>query len=420
MDALRKISLLLLLAVVTVTGAAGCLAEAENIDWATRLSTTPSDGGGDEVQSILDTYARSLVDKNRDDFLSVIDPESPDFLHQQEQLYANLEAVPLQEYVIEVLSKTETGPDTAIVKVASAYSLKDSFSALPDPDRSAFYLVRRENGWKLSGDASEEALGKPADASLESFGQVTVTEGVHVIVLSHPSQASIAAEVRDMADAAYPRLQETLPGLDLPKVPVRVFDDMEQIDKAYPGGWQEWTGGASRQLGSSDDQGGEIIVDAVTYRETSSYSPDYNRTMLAHELTHVALFRESGYRTPPFLVEGLADYVAGIEPVILLRDKLRSGEPFSPTLSDLYQPSGFSTLLTTEAATLAYEESDTAVEYLEKTYGNEAVLELLRQFKSRSGESIDQGQLVDEVFRSALGVGWTDFESAWRAYVIQG
>lgn len=397
---------------------AGCGEELSNTDWATRLTAT--ENGGDELQQALDVYAGALVSKDRDEFLSVVDPENVAFTQGQDAIFTNLQEVPFADYRISVTSKSEAGADTFLVKVDIAYTLDGSFDKLPEPERAAFYMVRKESGWKLSGDASLQALGKPRDAGLEDFGPVVVTEGAHVIVLSHAAASGLAAQIRDLSDAAYPRLQETIPGLDMPKVPIRLFDDMGQIEKAYPGGWQEWTGGASRPLGADAGQGGEIIVDAGTYREAESYGDGYNGRMLGHELTHVALFPESDVRTPPFLVEGLADYVGGIEPVILLREKLRSGESFSPVLSDLYQPSGFSTLLTTEAATLAYEESDLAVEYLVNTYGSEAVIDLLRQFKERSYDDTDQSQLVDEVFRDVLGVSWDEFENAWRDYVLRG
>jgi len=404
---------------IAALAAAGC-GGLTNTDWATQLPDAGSSGTGDELQAALDRYAGALVSKDRDGFLSVIDAENTDFTSRQDVLFSNLQAVPFQEYSITITSRSDAGGGTVLVKVNIAYTLAGSFSELPDPERAAYHMVRKEDGWKLSGDASEQALGKKRATGLEDFGPVIVTEGEHVIVLSHPAQAGISAEARDLSDSAYPRLTDTLPGLELPKVPIRIFGGMGQIEQSYPGGWQEWTGGASRPLGSAAGQGGEIIIDAGTFRETASYGTGYNGRMLAHELTHVALFPEQGSRTPPFLVEGLADYVAGIEPVVLLREKMRSGETFSPTLSDLYQPSGFSTLLSTEAATLAYEEADLAVEYLVITYGNEAILDLLREFRERSGEEIDQGQLVDEVFREVLGVGWGDFEDPWRDYVLRG
>jgi hypothetical protein len=119
------------------------------------------------------------------------------------------------------------------------------------------------------------------------------------------------------------------------------------------------------------------------------------------------------------VVEGLADHVAGIEDVVLLKERLQAGGAFSPTLRDIYQPGGFSALLTTEAATLAYEEADTAVALMENKYGNEKVLALLREFRRRESDKLDQSVLVDEVFRSVLGISWNEFEEEWRRYVLE-
>ena len=193
----------------------------------------------------------------------------------------------------------------------------------------------------------------------------------------------------------------------------------DEIDQTYPGKWQEWTGGASRQLGEGADQGGEIIIDAEVFQNTNRDFPGYNQKMIAHELTHIALFPLTGDRTPPFLVEGLADHVAGIEEVVLLKERLQAGGDFSPTLGDIYQPGGFSALLTTDAATLAYEEADTAVALLEEKYGNEKVLSLMREFRRREDDQLDQSILVDEIFQSVLGISWNDFEEEWRRYVLE-
>ncbi|MFA5802899.1 MAG: hypothetical protein WC911_10585 [Thermoleophilia bacterium] len=403
---------LLLLAVLPLLS--GCGAPA-NVSWA-----TPSDGesartSSGDIQTALNTYARALVDKDLEKFLSVIDAGNPAWLQQQQDLYSRLEVVPFSDYKIEVSSQSETAPDTAVAKVSIASTLRESFTELPSGQRAAFLMVRRDDGWKISGDASLQALGRNRNAGLEDFGPVAVLAGDHVIVLYHPSEESTAIAVRDKAEAAFPQLEKALPRTELPKVPIRVYDDKQQIDLAYPGQWQTWAGGAARSLGSGAAQGGEIIISSGIYN--SSGDDGYNSDMLAHELTHVALFPLQGARTPPFLIEGLADYVAGMQPVQLLRDKLRAGGSFSPRLSDLYEPGGFSALLTTEAATLAYEESDTAVAYLEERYGNEKVMSLMAEFKRRENDTGNQDRIVDEVFRSELGIGWGDFERDWSHYV---
>lgn len=416
----RILALLLALALMTTgVAATGCaVTTPANTDWAAPLSGATGDNGGTEIQETLNTYAAALVAKDRERFLSVIDPGNAAFLNQQADLFDRLTAVPYSRYQISVTSQTETGPDSVTAKVETAFTYQDSFPDLPDPDRAAFALTKSDGGWKISSDATAAALGKPRDSGLEEFAPVKVLQNDRVIVLYHVETAGIAAQAARLTEAAFPRLQAALPGERLPKVSVRIFDSKEQIDRAFPGKWSDWTGGASRQLGAAAGQGGEIIIDARTFADIDGYDPAYNPKMLAHELTHIALFPQSGARTPPFLVEGLADFVGGEQEVSLLKDKMRRGEQFSPTLRDIYQPGGFSALLNTEAATLAYEQSDLAVTLLERDYGNEKVLQLLREFKRRSDENTDQDQLVDEVFRSVLGIGWSDFENEWRRFVV--
>lgn len=409
--------LLLLLLVLLAAIPAGCVAQAPaNMEWATPVA---ADGPGEssEIQQVLDAYAQSLVDKNRDRFLSTLDPASPEFYAYQLELFSRLAAVPFSQYRVELNSQTDTGPGTARAKVSIAYTLTESFPDLPDAERAAFTLVKRDDGWKLSADVTAEAMGRPRGAGLEDFGPVEVLTGQHAIVLFHPGNQAVAASVRDNIDAAYPGLAAAVPGTSLPRVPVKVFDSPAQINQAFPGQWQEWTGGAARQLGETEGQGGEIIIEATQYG-AAGYE-DYNRKMVAHELTHVALFSRTGDRTPSFLVEGLADFVAGEEPAALLKDRLQRGQPVSPALGDLYQPGGFGVLLSAEAAQLAYEQADTAVAYLIRHYGNESVLSLIREFKRRQDEEIDQRQLVDEVFRSVLGAGWDEFEQQWRQWVVE-
>jgi hypothetical protein len=414
-----RFALLLLVAAAAMQmlSASGCsLQTPPNVDWsapATGDANTLDEG----IQQALDTYAGSLVSKGRDEFLSVIDTGDQAFAAQQLTMFDRLAAVPFADYRIDITSLNESSPGNVIAKVDTAYTYSGSFSGLPDPERAAFSLVETDAGWKISGDATEQALGKPRGAGLEDFGPVRVLTGDHVLVFSHDVEEATAAQAARLADDAFPRLETSLPGVNLPKVPIRVFDGKEQIDAAFPGKWTEWAGGASRQLGAGVDQGGEIIIDADLFTEEAAADSGYNPKMMAHELTHVALFPQSGPRVPPFLIEGLADYVAGEDDLALLQDTIRRGESFSPSLKDLYQPGGFAALLTPEAAILAYEQADAAVALLEERYGPGTSLQLIREFKRRGEEQTDQELLVDEVFHSVLGIGWDEFETQWRDYV---
>ncbi len=416
---MRRILLVAIVALMALS-AAGCLGGTPaDISWATPTGSAVS-GTEQEIQQLFDAYTQALVTRDRNAFLSLIDAGNPDFLARQQQFFDYTENVPFDRYSVKLNSLSEEGDGSVTAKTSEAFTLKGSFAALPDAERAGYRLVRGDNGWKIAGDATLQALGKARDARLWDLGKVEVTIGEHAIVLYLAAGKATAVQARVFADRAYPQLTEALPGVQMPLVPVWVFSSKEQIDQAYPGQWQDWVGGASHQLGYDEEQGGEIILDAGLFNEIGSKNPEYNRKMIAHELTHVALFSRTGDKTPSFLVEGLADYVAGLEATPYLAGKLRSGEAVSPTLRDLYQPSGFNVLISDEAATLAYEIADTAVAYLEQEYGNEKVVSLLREFKRRESDNQPQDQLVDEAFRSILDVGADEFENGWRLYVLAG
>jgi hypothetical protein len=417
---LLKTILLFAATAMLVTASTGCLGgSAADMEWATPTGAVMT-GTEQEVQQLLNDYTAALVSRDRDAFLSLVDVGGSDFYTAQQQFFDHTAEVPFDRYRIVVDSVTGNADGSTTVKVTEAFTLAGSFDGFPDADRAAYRIVKKDEGWRLSGEATLQALGKERNRRLWDFGKVGVIQGQHSIVLFLEGGRPVAAQAGQYVDDAYGNLTSVLPGVRLPLVPVWVFSSKEQIDQAYPGQWQDWVGGASRQLGYDENQGGEIILDAGLYQEVGASDPDYNRKMLAHELTHVALFPNTGDSTPSFLVEGLADYVAGLEATPFLASRLRSGEAISPTLRDLYQPSGFNVLISDEAATLAYEIADTAVAYLEQEFGNESVMDLLREFKRRESDREPQEQIVDEVFRSVLGISADQFEDGWRRYVLGG
>lgn len=414
---LRKFVIFVLLALIVAT-LAGCTDEPPaNIDWATPAAEV-APGIDGEIQAVLDTYTDALVAKDRQAFLSVIDSQATDFHAQQALMFDRLTAVPFDRFQLDLESYSDAGQEQYVIKVTNSSTLKGSFAELPEPGRTAFFMNRKDGSWKLSGDANYYALGKDRDARLEDFDAVTVLEGEHVIVLYHDSQHDVALQAREHADTAYRQLVGALPEIELPRVPLYIFDNKQQIDLAFPGQWQQWVGGASRPLGDSEQQGGEVILDAGIYRSMEAGNPAYNGDMIAHEYTHVALFALSGKRTPPFMVEGLADYVGGIEPAGLVKTRLESGDTYSPTLDDLCQPASFAALLTPEAAQLAYEQSSTAVNYLIETHGSDNLIQLFHEFRQREVDDLEQGELVNEVFQSVLDISWDEFESGWRRYLL--
>jgi Peptidase MA superfamily len=129
--------------------------------------------------------------------------------------------------------------------------------------------------------------------------------------------------------------------------------------------------------------------------------------VIPHELTHVvfATATDNPYHTPAHWVnEGLAvyesqGYDAGDRGSIARAGKNGSLMPLSsiagqfPTTADRFG--------------LAYSESVSAIDFLVRRYGQDALVALIRSFAG--------GRSDDEAFKAALGVDVAGFEAAWLA-----
>jgi len=127
--------------------------------------------------------------------------------------------------------------------------------------------------------------------------------------------------------------------------------------------------------------------------------------VVPHELTHLvfATATDNPYHEPPhWMNEGLAVYLSEGYSASARGDveqTARRGE-IMPLRALVGQ---FPT--TAERFTLAYDESVSAIDYLIRTYGQEALVKLIRSYAD--------GVSDDAAFQSALGVDVAGFEAAW-------
>jgi hypothetical protein len=131
--------------------------------------------------------------------------------------------------------------------------------------------------------------------------------------------------------------------------------------------------------------------------------------VIPHELTHLVFNTASKnpYHFPPhWLNEGLADYVSqGYD-----RD-YRNAVGDAAKDDSLIPLDGLTGQFPTQSSRfyLAYAESVSAVDYLVRTYGDDALVALIRSYAD--------GRTDDEAFSAALGVDVAAFGTAWLADV---
>jgi hypothetical protein len=164
--------------------------------------------------------------------------------------------------------------------------------------------------------------------------------------------------------------------------------------------------------GTRENVGGEAISSIRTLFAlipSSQINDSWVGIVIPHELTHLVFdtAADNAYHFPPrWLNEGVAVYQSegyGASDRSLVADAAGAG-----TLIPLDGLTGqFPT--TGDRFRLAYAESVSAVDYLVRTYGPDALVGLIRSYAN--------GRTDDEAFTAAIGVDVTAFGEAWLADV---
>lgn len=139
----------------------------------------------------------------------------------------------------------------------------------------------------------------------------------------------------------------------------------------------------------------------------SSVSDPWVGIVVPHELTHIvfATATANPYREPVhWLNEGLADYLAAgydASARANVESAGRSGDlmPLRALVGQFPTPPNL--------FSLAYDEAVSAIDFLVRTYGQDALVKLIRSYAG--------GVSDDEAFTAALGVDTAGFEAAWLA-----
>jgi hypothetical protein len=161
--------------------------------------------------------------------------------------------------------------------------------------------------------------------------------------------------------------------------------------------------------GTRENVGGEAHAEIRTMFALitpTEVDASWVRTVIPHELTHLVFNTavENPYHFPPrWLNEGLAVYLSqGFD---VSDRQLVASAAADGTLTPLGGLTGQFPSTSNEFF-LAYAESVSAVDYLIRTYGQPALVALVRSYA--------KGVTEDEAFSAALGVDAQGFDAAWR------
>jgi hypothetical protein len=129
--------------------------------------------------------------------------------------------------------------------------------------------------------------------------------------------------------------------------------------------------------------------------------------VVPHELTHIVFdtaTRNDYHQPPHWLNEGLADYLA-----VGYASDARSNVERAARSNDLMPLHALVLRFpsTADRFSLGYDESVSAIDYLVRTYGQDALVALIQGYAD--------GVADDDAFQAALGVDVAGFEAGWLA-----
>ncbi|MGC8834360.1 MAG: peptidase MA family metallohydrolase [Armatimonadota bacterium] len=215
-------------------------------------------------------------------------------------------------------------------------------------------------------------------------------ETSHFTVYYRPGQQALAERTAADAESALAKIAPKLWGYPKDRIPVYVYHNRREFiaDTGIPG--RELVVGVAYSAGEL------MRIDGSRY--FAEISP-----VIAHELTHILLYKRIGSRissVPVWLNEGLAVMLSGtaeLPSALILQQAASTGSLLSmKSLQDSF-PSGSLT-------DLAYAQSLSFVEYLSRQPGKPL----------HTLDAIAEGSSSEEAFRKIYGKSIEELEFAWR------
>ncbi len=249
------------------------------------------------------------------------------------------------------------------------------------------WQIDDQSGAHLDGDWTDLKLVDPRFLWHER------TQGA-VTLHWYDGDTSFSDAVLSAAATAFAAASQLAPNGQARPVQVYLYSTEQDFRSALGAGAEEWVGGQA----------------FPAYRVVVLYSPPQDpvaaQRSVAEEMTHLALDGGSSDaigQLPTWLDEGLAVVAEGDPaPVFVqaLQDAAKAHRLMSlQSLSGNFPES-------TEEATLAYAESDSAVRYFVQTYGRQKLRLLVEAFR--------RGMTSDEAFQASIGRTTLEFERAWQ------
>ncbi|OZD75005.1 hypothetical protein CH273_26420 [Rhodococcus sp. 05-339-2] len=427
-----------LLAVVLVAAVAVSVVLVHRFDSTSSAGTADSTVAGNpptydqqrraEVTVLLDQWARAVRSGDLDALRESMDPlAAPDFVEAQVRRAAVVPGVPFSEFDYELGDEPETPVPPQIAEAldstdvwAPAVYLKYAVAG-PDasPTRRPVSLVvaERDGRWRLVDDADLTEYRRHTWRGPWDYGPLKVrsvpTAAGTSVVMGHPDREqfveSLAAELPSATAAVTDFWGDDWARDGLVFV-ASSAEEFAELTGSAPSTEVAAVTVSDAVVGDGSRPTGQRVVfgpDAAT-----RLTPFTVRSVLRHELTHVAARAKTSDGTELWVSEGFADY-SGYR---------NSGAEFvqlAPTLAAIVAAGGPPTVLPKNEdfgaggarSSVAYESAWSVFAFVADRFGESRLRTLY--------ESLASDSSTDSVFASVLGTSRAQFVASWGDWVAR-
>lgn len=379
-----------------------------------------------DIQALLDRRARAMRSGDRVAFLATVDRASPLFLRRQRRLFDGFQRLGLSEYRLDIsrrlwpelttdreVARYGAGAQPTLLHVEERYSL-GQYDEQPALEDQFLTFVRRPEGWEIASDTDLDDLTLFSGRKLWEFDPVVTEESEHFLYVSHPALLKPARIVLNAAEEALDTVSADWPLAWNEKVVIIAPSTTEELGRLIQATFDLDVFVAFAASGVDRARDWDLVGHRIllNWPNFSQFDEGTRKSVLTHELLHVATREYSGPLVPIFVEEGVAEWITGHDSASLLAGSVQNG------LFDRLLPLDHEFISGSDAVILsAYQESSAAVRYAAEQYGDDAIAEFYRELGSVRRSSGTWRYHVDRAMKEAFGIGFDEFQRRWARWV---
>lgn len=385
------------------------------------------------VQGLLDRWAGAVRDGDRGSLVALFDEGAvPGFVDAEVRRMNNLAGVPLADWGYEIGHEPEHPVPTDLAEHLGAtdvwappvylrYAVEGADAASTRKPVS-LVVARRGDDWKLVSDWDLPEYGRETWRGPWDFGpviarEVTTASNVSV-VLGHPDQEAWVDAVAEEMRTAVPAVTELWGTGWARRAVVIVASDQEEFT-AQAGADHSGANIAAVAVSDAVVPGSDTVTgQRIVFSPASAgrLTEDTRRSVLRHELTHIAARAATTDGSPLWMLEGFADYtghrgsgigVAAAAPTVAAAVAAHGPPARLPSDAD-FAAGG-------DRAVVAYELAWSVNAYIADRFGESALGDLYHALATGPVDAIT----LDGRLQGVLGLSSAELVSGWGTWMTE-